>query len=137
MVLRVDASFSFANAEYFKDFILEKSERDGKSVEVVVVDGSSINDLDTTAIDALVSVAESLEERGIELHLTGLIGPVREVVRRSGLYGLMGENHFHLDPHEAVVSIFEQWDEQDGGSRVEAYFASTEPEKKEATPAAS
>ena len=137
MVLRVDASFSFANAEYFKDFILEKSEREGKTVEVVVVDGSSINDLDTTAIEALISVAESLEEQGIELHLTGLIGPVREVVRRSGLYGLIGEDHFHLDPHEAVVSIFEEWDEQDGGSRVEDYFASTEPEKKEATPAAS
>ena len=73
MVLRVDASFSFANAEYFKDFILEKSEREGRSVEVVIVDGSSINGLDTTAIEALFSVAESLEEQGIELHFTGLI----------------------------------------------------------------
>ena len=137
MVLRVDASFSFANAEYFKDYILGKSEREGRTVEVVVVDGSSINGLDTTAIEALTSVAESLEEMGIELHFTGLIGPVREVVRRSGLYGLIGENHFHLDPHEAVVSILEQWDEQDGGSRVESYYATTESEKKEATPAAS
>jgi len=137
MVLRVDASFSFANAEYFKDFILEKSEREGRTVEVVVVDGTSINDLDTTAIEALVSVFESLEEMDIELHLTGLIGPVREVVRRSGLYGLLGEEHFHLDPHEAVVSVLERWDEQDGGHRVDDYFATTEPEKKESTPAAS
>jgi SulP family sulfate permease len=137
MVLRVDASFSFANAEYFKDFILEKSEREGRNVEVLVVDGSSINDLDTTAIEALISVFESLEEMEVELHLTGLIGPVREVVRRSGLYGLLGENQFHLDPHEAVVSVLERWDEQDGGSRVDEYFASTEPEKKETTPAAS
>ena len=137
MVLRVDASFSFANAEYFKDFILEKSEREGRSVEVVVVDGSSINDLDTTAIGALVSVIESLEDMGIELHLTGLIGPVREVVRRSGLHGLLGEDHFHLDTHEAVLRVLTGWDEQDNGDRVERYFATTEPEKKEATPAAS
>jgi SulP family sulfate permease len=137
MVLRVDASFSFANAEYFKDFILEKSEREGRTVEVVVVDGSSINDLDTTAIGALFSVIESLEEMGIELHMTGLIGPVREVVRRSGLYGLLGEDRFHLDPHEAVVGVLERWDTQDGGTRVERYFATTEPEKKESTPAAS
>jgi SulP family sulfate permease len=137
MVLRVDASFSFANAEYFKDYILEKSEREGRTVEVVVVDGTSINDLDTTAIEALVSVFESLEEMDIELHLTGLIGPVREVVRRSGLYGLLGENQFHLDPHEAVVSVLRRWDEEDGGSRVDDYFATTEPEKKESTPAAS
>jgi len=137
MVLRVDASFSFANAEYFKDFILEKSEREGRSVEVVVVDGSSINDLDTTAVEALASVVETLEEEGIDLHLTGLIGPVRETVRRSGLYALLGSNHFHLDPHEAVVHILETWDEADGGDRVARYFDTTEPEKKEPTPAAS
>jgi len=137
MVLRVDASFSFANAEYFKDFILDKSEREGRNVEVVVVDGSSINDLDTTAIGALSSVVETLEEEGIELHLTGLIGPVREVVRRSGLYTLMGPGCFHLDPHEAVVSVLERWDAEDGGNRVDRYFDTTEREKKEATPAAS
>ncbi len=137
MVLRVDASFSFANAEYFKDFILEKSEREGRNVEVVIVDGSSINGLDTTAIEALFSVTESLEEQGIELHFTGLIGPVREVVRRSGLHALLGENKFHLDPHAAVVSVLERWDAKEGTKRVEQYFATTEREKKEATPAAS
>ena len=137
MVLRVDASFSFANAEYFKDFILEKSEREGRTVEVVVVDGSSINGLDTTAIGALFSVIESLEEMDIELHLTGLIGPVREVVRRSGLHAVLGEDRFHLNPHEAVVQVLEDWDEQDGGDRVERYFDTTEPDKKESTPAAS
>lgn len=137
MVLRVDAAFSFANAEYFKDFILEKSEREGRPVKVVVVDGSSINGLDTTAIDALFSVTESLEEEGIELHLTGLIGPVREVVRRSGLHALLGENKFHLDPHQAVVSVLERWDAAEGTDRVTHYFNMAESEETEATPAAS
>ena len=137
MMLRVDASFSFANAEYFKDFILEKSEREGRSVEVVVVDGSSINDLDTTAIEALFSVVEALDEDDIDLHLAGLIGPVREVVRRSGLHALLGEDRFHLDTHEAVVRVLERWDAEDGGDRVARYFDTTEPGKKEATPAAS
>ncbi len=137
MVLRVDAAFSFANAEYFKDFILEKSEREGRSVSVVVVDGTSINDLDTTAIEALESTIETLEKQGIELHLTGLIGPVREVVRRSGLHGMLGENYFHMDPHDAVVSVLKRWDAEDGGNRVDRYFAETSPQKKKATPAAS
>ncbi len=137
MVLRVDASFSFANAEYFKDFILDKSEREGRNIEVVIVDGSSINGLDTTAIEALFSVAESLEEEGVELHLTGLIGPVREVVRRSGLHALLGEDKFHLDPHAAVVSVLERWDRAEGTNRLVHYFDTTEPAKKEATPAAS
>ena len=137
MVLRVDAAFSFANAEYFKDFIVEKSEREGRSVDVVVVDGTSINDLDTTAIEALESTIETLEKQGIELHLTGLIGPVREVVRRSGLHNRLGENYFHMDPHDAVVTILERWDAEDGEQRVDRYFAKTNRHKKESTPAAS
>jgi SulP family sulfate permease len=136
-VLQVDASFSFANAEYLKDFILEKSEQEGRSVEVVIVDGSSINGLDTTAIEALFSVVETLDDMGIELHLTGLIGPVRETVRRSGLHALLGEDRFHLDPHAAVVDVLERWDRAEDTERTEQYFATTEPEKKEATPEAS
>jgi SulP family sulfate permease len=136
LVLRVDAAFSFANAEYFKDFILEKSEREGRRIEVVVIDGTSINDLDTTATDAIRSVIEALEERGIELYFTGLIGPVREVMVRSGLFDELGGEHFQMGPHDAVVHVLEQWDEEDGGDRVPRYFAKTEKETKP-TPAGS
>ena len=126
LILRVDASFSFANAEYFRDFILEKSKRDGEPVRDVVIDGTSINDLDTTATDALRSVIQVLEERGIELYLTGLIGPVREVMVRSGLIDELGSEHFWMGPHDAVVHVLEQRDEADGGSRVSRYFTETE-----------
>ena len=137
LILRVDASYSFANSDYFRDFLLEKSKREGRDVSVVVVDGSSINALDTTAVEVLDSVANRLEEDEIEMHLTGLIGPVRETVRRSGLYARFGADRFHLDPHAAVMQVLRRWDAADGGSRVEEYLATTDPEKKETTPAAS
>lgn len=136
LVLRVDASFSFANAEYFKDFILE-SEQEGRDIRVVIIDGTSINDLDTTAVDALRSVIETLSDRGIELYFTGLIGPVREVVVRSGLLSTLGSDHFHMDPHDAVVHVLEQWDDEDDGHRVEQYFEKTETRTEQSTPAAS
>ncbi len=126
LVLRVDAAFSFANAEYFKEFILDKSEREGRQVEVVVIDGTSINDLDTTATDALRSVVRVLRKRGIELYFTGLIGPVREVMVRSGLIDEIGGEHFQMGPHDAVVHVLEEWDKEDGGDRVPRYFAKTE-----------
>lgn len=140
MVLRVDAAFSFANAEYFKDFILEKSEREGRRIRAVVVDGTSINDLDTTAIEALEVTIETLDEQGIELHLTGLIGPVREVIRRSGLHLVIGEDRFHMEPHEAVIDILRRWDRDDVGddhTRIERYRETLQKEKKTITPAAS
>lgn len=140
MVLRVDAAFSFANAEYFKDFILEKSEREGRRIRAVVVDGTSINDLDTTAVEALEVTIETLADQGIELHLTGLIGPVREVIRRSGLHLVIGEDRFHMEPHEAVMDILRRWDRDDVGddhARIERYRETLQKEKKTSTPAAS
>jgi len=136
LVLRVDASFSFANAEYFKDFILE-SERGGRDIRAVVIDGTSINDLDTTAVEALHSVIETLDDRGIELYFTGLIGPVREVVVRSGLFEKLGGEHFHMGPHDAVVYILETWDAADEGERLARYHHDAEQKERASTPTAS
>ena len=136
LVLRVDAAFSFANAEYFKDFILE-SERAGRDIRAIVIDGTSINDLDTTALDALHSVIETLDDRGIALHFTGLIGPVREVVVRSGLRDQLGAEHFHMGPHDAVVHVLRKWDLDDEGDRIRKYFEKTEAATEQSTPAAS
>jgi SulP family sulfate permease len=135
LVLRVDAAFSFANAQYFRNYILKKSEN--RDVRVVVVDGTSINDLDTTAIEALTTMITTLKEEGVELHLTGLIGPVREIIRRSPVHEQLGENYFHMEPHDAVVQVLDRWDSRDDGDRLDRYFRRTSPKKQRATPAAS
>lgn len=137
LVLRVDASFSFANAEHFKDFILEKSKAEHRDVRAVVIDGTSINAVDTTAAEALWSVVDSLEERGLALYFTGLIAPVRKVIIRAGLYDELGQDRFYLDPHQAVVHILRTWDAEDEGNRLEAYredvLERDEPQRPEAT----
>ncbi|NBB85489.1 MAG: sulfate permease [Bacteroidetes bacterium] len=136
LVLRVDASFSFANAEHFKDFILEKSKSDHRDVRAVVIDGTSINAVDTTAAETLWSVVDSLEERGIALYFTGLIAPVRKVMIRAGLYDELGRDRFHLDPHQAIAHILKTWDAEDGGDRLANYrdevLEADEPQRPDA-----
>src|SRR5699024_5118800 len=78
IIIRVDGSFSFNNAEYLKKYIVRKSEKSERRITHVIIDGRSINDLDTTALDALHSIFESLQKDQIELHLAGLTGPVRD-----------------------------------------------------------
>jgi SulP family sulfate permease len=136
LLLRVDAAFSFANADYFTSFILENSKHQERPVEVVIVDGSSINALDTTAIDALISITERLEDADIELHLTGLIGPVRETVRRSALHSRLGEERFHLNPHQAVASVLGRFDAEADTDRLERYLEATGPDHTQPTPTA-
>lgn len=109
LLLRVDASFSFANAEYLKDFILEASRAEDSPVRAVVIDASTMNDLDMTAVGVLMFVAETLRERGIDLYISGVKGAAKDVAHRSGLVDAVGPDHFFLSPHRAVKHILAGW----------------------------
>ena len=121
LILRVDASFSFVNADFFRDYIIEKSRERNKSTRYVIIDGSTINTLDTTAVEQIKTMVGTLKNWDIELYITGLKGPIRDVVEKSGLREFVGENHFYRDPHEAVSNILELIDEEDESSRLADY----------------
>jgi SulP family sulfate permease len=127
----VNAAFSFANAKYFRGFILDKSARSEHNLQAVIIDGASINDIDTTAMEALEDIISQLSERNIELYFTGLIGPVRDLLRRSGLHGRLGADHFYENLHEAVMYILAERDEEDDGNRLGAYLDTTAPPEPE------
>jgi len=127
MILRIDASFSFTNAEFFKDYILRKSISSEEEVEAVIIDGSAINDLDTTALDALRSVIETLKEWDIELHISALKGPVRDVMKKAGIYELLGEERMFRSPHQAVINILSRWEkETERKECLDSYYRRTE-----------
>ncbi|NBC16351.1 MAG: sulfate permease [Bacteroidetes bacterium] len=109
LMLRVDASFSFANSEFLKDLILQKSQAADHSIRAVIIDASSINDLDTTAAGVLTAVSENLKKRGVELYFGGMKEPVMKTMRRTDLYDVLGEDHFYLSPHRAVKHLLEDW----------------------------
>lgn len=113
LILRFDASINFNNAEFIKDFIIQKSEDRNKKIRAVIVDAMSINDLDTTAIEALRSVMETLETWDIEFHFAGMKTPVQKLLTRSGLARSLGGTHFHESTHLAVKYLLEKWDQKE------------------------
>ncbi len=110
LILRIDASFSFVNAEFLRDLIIEQSNDPERDIRAVLIDASSVNDLDTTAATLLASVAETLTDRKIDLYFGGVKGPVLDVMRRHGFAELVGEDHFFLSPHRAILHILREWD---------------------------
>jgi SulP family sulfate permease len=108
LLLRIDASFSFINAAFLKDLILART-ASGEGVRVVVLDASSINDLDVTAAEVLGEVRETLDRRGIALAIAGAKEAVVHTLRGSGLYERLGAEAFFLSPHRAVRSILARW----------------------------
>ena len=105
LILRVDASFSYANADFLKDLILTQSDPATSNISSVIVDTSSVNDLDTTAVQALFTVVEELEKRKVDLFFTGIHGSVDGVMKLSGLEDRLGKDHFLLSPYRAVEYI--------------------------------
>jgi sulfate permease, SulP family len=102
VVLRIDASFYFANAEFIKETLRNIREDQGDRLKAVVLEAGSINDLDSTADAVLQDVAEEFLDRGIRLYIAGVKGPVREVMKRSGLYHKLGANRFFYTVEAAV-----------------------------------
>ena len=102
LIIRIDASYSFANADFLRDLLLEPDGPVSEKTKAVIIDASSINDLDTTAVGVLQFVGDTLRDRGVLLLMGGVKGPVEDTLRRSGVYDHLGEEHFFLSPHRAL-----------------------------------
>ncbi|HET8865039.1 MAG TPA: sulfate permease [Gracilimonas sp.] len=121
LILRVDAPFSFVNAEFFKNYILEKSMNDTNALKYVIIDGTTIGDLDISAMDSLLMIIETLKKQGIELYISGLIGPVRDVIRKSDISTFVKSDRFFNTVHDGVVVALKKQDDQDNGNRLNEY----------------
>lgn len=88
VVLRVDGSLYFANAQLLTDRLLALAEeRDG--LRVAVLDASAVGDLDADGAHALREARERLADRGVALHLATVRGPVRDLLTRAGVWAPM------------------------------------------------
>ncbi len=105
-VVRIDDAVSFVNASVLKSTLLEGSEVDSASppLQALVLDASGINDLDATGADMLDDLLTELNDRGVEFHLADVIGPVRDVMIRSGLW-IRLSGRVHLCAQDAVDAI--------------------------------
>ncbi len=102
-IIRIDAALSFANAAHVKRLVLNLADRAPRP-EVLLLDASGINDLDATAAEMLNDVLVELRARDVELHLTHVKGPVRDVLRRSGTWDDLGPR-IHPATADAVADI--------------------------------
>lgn len=102
-IVRLDASISFANAAFVKRLLLDTAEATPPDTRLVL-DTSGVNDLDSSGAQMLSETLDELDRRGVELHLADLKGPVRDVLRRSGLWERL-EGRLHPTVHDAVRAL--------------------------------
>ena len=84
LIVRFDAQLYFANTSFFVEQIKELANKKGDELELVIIDGESINELDSSAIYALEDLYTHFKNLNIQLAFTGLKGPVRDKLNASG-----------------------------------------------------
>jgi SulP family sulfate permease len=117
LVYRFDASIYFANVEHLNEDLGKRMERHGETLKTVVFDASSVNSIDSTGAHALHELIDTLREKGIEFRMAGLIGPVRDRMRKSGLMRFIGEENVFFDVSEAMESISAAGSDSEGGEK--------------------
>jgi len=104
LALRMDARLYFGNVAHLKRILNEELGTDAADgCKAVVVDASSINDLDSSGATALEDLRADLEAQGVTLLLACVKHPVRLVMERAGFYDRLGADHFFPDVHAAVT----------------------------------
>ncbi len=122
VLFRWDAPLFFANADIFREHVLQAVAKAPTPVKWVVVAAEPVTDVDTTAADALLALDGDLQQAGIELCFAEMKGPVKDRLKRYGLHAKLGEELFFptlgqaVDQYLAVHQIkWHDWDETPDG----------------------
>jgi high affinity sulfate transporter 1 len=110
ILFRWDAPLFFANAELFKERILDVAANSPTPVRWFVVAAEPVTSVDVTAADVLVELDEELQKAGVELCFAELKDPVKDKLRRFGLLAQFGERSFFPTIEAAVGSFFRSAD---------------------------
>ena len=107
VLFRWDAPLFFANAEFFNNRVLEAVASSPTPVRRLVVAAEPVTSVDVTSADALAELADTFREAGIELCFAEMKDPVKDKLRRFGLFGRFGDEAFFPTIGEAVSAYLE------------------------------
>ncbi|MEM1214790.1 MAG: sulfate permease, partial [Bacteroidota bacterium] len=102
LIIRFDARLYFANLNYFQEQLDTWLTEKGNRLQVLIISAISINSLDSSALQLLRELVDSLRAQGKDVYFTGVKGPVRDLLRQAGLLEHIGRDNFFMTTQEAV-----------------------------------
>lgn len=104
VLFRWDAPLFFANAELFQARVLDAVAASPTPVRWLVVGAEPVTSVDVTAADVLDELDRTLRAAGIDLCFAEMKDPVKDKLKRFGLFSRLGEGRFFATLGEAVSS---------------------------------
>ncbi len=104
LITRIDASLYFANMAFLEN-LLDQTIIERPDLRYIILDFSAVNNIDAVALETLAQRMRELRQQGIELHITGMKGPVRDLANRAGWQDDFADNITHLSLQQALESL--------------------------------
>jgi len=94
VLFRWDAPLFFANAELFHNRVLDAVATSPTPVHWLVVAAEPVTSVDVTSADMLDELDQTLQSAGIELCFAEMKDPVKDKLKRFGLFARLGDETF-------------------------------------------
>ncbi len=118
VLFRWDAPLFFANAGVFQEHVLQAIAEAPTPVKWVVIAAEPVTDIDITAADVLAELDLDLHKAGMEMCFAEMKGPVKDHLKRYGMFTKLGSENFFPTIGQAVDRYLEvhniewqDWDE--------------------------
>jgi SulP family sulfate permease len=108
LIIRFDAQLFFANANYFREIVMDYKSHRTDTIHSIVIDMETVNTIDSSAIDILTGIINELKKEGIQLFLVEIKGPVRDKLQKAGLIHQPGEHNHFVTIDDALAYIERQ-----------------------------
>ena len=102
VLFRWDAPLFFANAEFFHERVLDAVASSPTPVSWLVVAAEPVTSVDVTAADSVCELENTLRTAGIQFRIAEMKDPVKDKLKRFGLFAQFGEQSFFATVGEAV-----------------------------------
>ena len=102
--VRFDGRLYFANVSFFEDAILDAVAANPKAPYLLVV-GNGINELDASGEEVMHHLVERLRGNGVTVVFSGLKKQVIDVMRATGLFDYISQQHIFATAEMALEAI--------------------------------
>jgi SulP family sulfate permease len=125
LIVRFDAQLYFANVSFFKDTLEDLASEKGKGLKLIIIDGESMNNLDSSGVHAIIEVIEIYTSKNIEIIFTGIKGPVRDAMEKGGIIKKIGFDKFFMSIQEGVDYFESKSKDEEPNQKFKKYIKQT------------
>ncbi|EOZ98351.1 Sulfate permease [Indibacter alkaliphilus LW1] len=112
LMVRIDGPIYFANVEFIKRKLDNWIEERDQQLKMIVFNMESVTNIDSTGAHELNEWILDWRKSGIDVCMSSIKGPVRDVFNRWGILECVGADHIFLDDNLALSAFDKAFDDE-------------------------